>query len=51
MEGISVEYDPNSVDPGINEAKSEFNSYISDDNEQYACDSYAHIIHLFKKPI
>ena len=24
------------------------NSYISDDNEQYACDSYANIIHILK---
>ena len=32
MEGISVEYFPTSVDPGNNKEKSEFHSYISDDN-------------------
>ena len=29
--------------------KSGFYSYISDDNEQNACDSRAHMFHLFKK--
>ena len=28
--------------------KTEFHSYISDDNEQYACDSNAHMFHLLK---
>ena len=49
MEGISVEYFPSSFDPGENEEKSEFHSYISDDNEQYSCDSHAHMVHLFQK--
>ena len=48
MEGIAVECFPTSVDIGNNEEKSEFHSYISDDNEQDACDSYAHIVHLLK---
>ena len=42
MEGIAVEYSPNSVDPGTNETKTEFHSYISDENEQDSCDSHAH---------
>ena len=29
--------------------KSEFHSYISDENEQDECDSYAHMFHLLKK--
>ena len=33
MEGIEVEYFPDSFDPGSNEAKSEFHSYISDNNK------------------
>ena len=49
MEGIFVEYFPNSADPGRNEKKPEFNSYISDDNGQDACDSHAHMIHFLKK--
>ena len=48
MEGIYVEYFPNIIDPGINETNSEFCSYISDHNEQDACDSHYHMIHLFK---
>ena len=46
MEGIFVEYFPTSIDTSNNEEKSEFHSYISDDNEQDACDSYAHMFHL-----
>ena len=46
MEGIAVEYFPTSVDNGNNEEKCELHSYISDDNEQDACDSYAHMVHL-----
>ena len=46
MEGIAVEYCPTSVDIGNNEEKSEFHSYISDENEKYACDSHAHMVHL-----
>ena len=46
MEGIAVEYFPSSFDPSNNKEKSEFHSYISDNNEQYACDSHAHIFHL-----
>ena len=51
MEGIAVEYFPNSVHPGRNETKSQFNSYISDDNEQDACGSHAHMFCLFKKSL
>ena len=46
MEGISVEYFTSSFDPGKNEEKYEFHSYISEDNEQYACDSHAYMFHL-----
>ena len=42
MEGIAVEYFPNYIDPGGNE-KSEFHSYISDNNEKNAFDLHAHI--------
>ena len=45
MEGIAVEYFPNSIAPGSNR-KSEFNSYISDDNEQDACYLHAHMFRL-----
>ena len=31
--------------------KSEFHSYISDDNEQDACDSHDHIFHLLKNDL
>ena len=34
MEGISVECFPSPIDPGINEEKSEFYSYIIGDNKQ-----------------
>ena len=37
MEGIDVEDFPNSIDPDRNNIKSEFHSYISDDNEQDSC--------------
>ena len=46
MEGIAIEYFQTSVDIGNNEEKSKFHSYISDDNEQYACDSHAHMVHI-----
>ena len=36
MEGIAVEYFQTSIDNGNNEEKSEFHSYISDDNDQDA---------------
>ena len=45
MEDISVEYFTNIIDPGSNE-KSDFNSFISDDNGQDACDSHAYMFHL-----
>ena len=48
MEGISVEYFPAYFDNGNNEEKSELHSYISNDNEQDACNSHAHMVHLFK---
>ena len=49
IESIAVEYFPNSVHTGINETKSEFHSYISDDNEKDACYSHARMFHLFNK--
>ena len=49
MEGIAIEYFPNSIDPGSNEKKYEFHSYISDNNEQDACDSHDHMFHLLKQ--
>ena len=48
MEGIDVVYFPYSIDPGSNEGKSELHSYISDDNEQYACSSYDSIFHQLR---
>ena len=48
MKGIAVEYFPRKFDPGSNEQKSEFHSYISDENEQYAFDSHAQMVHLLK---
>ena len=48
MEVNAVDYFPNMVDLGSKETKSELYAYISDDNEQYACDSHAHIVYLFK---
>ena len=48
MEGISVEYFPTYIGTGNNEEKSEFHSFISDNNEQYACDSHAHMLHPLK---
>ena len=47
MEVIAVDYFPNTVDKG-NKEKYEFCSYISGDNEKYACDSHAYMVHLFK---
>ena len=49
MEGISGEYFPTSVDNGNNEEIFGFHSYINDDNEQYAWNSHAHMIHPLKK--
>ena len=49
MEGISVEYFTSSFDTGTNLEKSELHSYIIDENEQDACDSHAHMFHLFFK--
>ena len=37
-----------SIDTGNNE-KTEFHSYISDNNEQDACGSHSHMLHLLKK--
>ena len=48
MEGIAVEYYPTSIGTGNNEETSEFHSYISDDNEQDACDSHYHMVRLLK---
>ena len=46
MEDIAVEYFPSSVDIGNKKGKSEFHSYISDENKEDACDSHAHMVHL-----
>ena len=48
MEGIAVQYSPSSIDTGSNKVKSEFHSFMSDKNEQDACDSHAHMFHLLK---
>ena len=49
MEGIAAEYYPNIDNLGSQEEKYEFNSYTSGDNKQDTCDSYAHMVHLFKR--
>ena len=46
MEGIAVDYFSSSFDPGNNKDKSEFHSYISDNNEQDACDPHAYMVYL-----
>ena len=46
MEGIAVEYFTSSIDPSNNKEKYELHPYITDENEQDACDSHAHIFHL-----
>ena len=46
MEAITVEYFPTSVDTGNNEENFEVRSYISDDNEEDARASHAHMVHL-----
>ena len=47
MEGIAVEYFPNSIDTGGNNNKKyEFHSYISDDNEKDEFASHDHMFHL-----
>ena len=48
MEGIAVGYFLNIENLGNKETKSELYSYISDDNEQDACDPHAHMVNLFK---
>ena len=49
MEVIDVEYFTIPIDTGSNEVKSEFHSYISDYNEQDACDSHDNMVNLYKK--
>ena len=44
-----IEYLPNKENIRTNESKSELHPFISDGNEQYACDSHTHTVHLFKK--
>ena len=51
MEVIDVDCFTNPFYPGRNETKFEFHSYISDDIEQYACDSHIHMINLFRKSV
>ena len=48
MEVIAVKFFPIPIDPGSNEEKYDFHSYISCDNGLDACDSHAHVFHLFK---
>ena len=48
IEGIAVDYFPNSVDSDSNDKKSDIHSYLSGDNEQYACDLYSHMFYLLK---
>ena len=47
MDVIAGVYSTSSFDTGNNKEKSESQSYIGDDNEQYACDSHAHMFYLF----
>ena len=49
MKGIAVDYLPTSIAIVNNEGKSELHSYISDDNEQDACDIHSRMGHIFKK--
>ena len=51
MEVIAVEYFTTSIDTGNNEEKYKLHSYISDENEQDACDLHAHMAHIKKKVI
>ena len=46
MKDIAVEYFPTSIDNGNNGEKYELCSYTSDDNEQDACESHAHMVNL-----
>ena len=46
MESISVEYLPIKLIHVVK--KAQFNSYISDDNEQDTCNSHAHILSIKK---
>ena len=48
MEGIAVKYFPTSIDMVTMEKNVEPHSYINDKNEQYTCDSNAHMVHLLK---
>ena len=50
MEVIAIGYFFKPVEPGRNVTKSGFHSYISDVNEQDACDSHDNMVQLFKKP-
>ena len=49
MESVAIEYFPNSIDSDGNE-KYAFHSYISDNNKQDSCYSYAHMFCLLKTP-
>ena len=51
MEVIALEYLTETCNTRINEPKYEFYSYISDDNEKYAYDSHAKMVHLSNKLI
>ena len=47
MEGIAVEYFPNTDNLRKNEPRSEFHSYKSDQNERYACYSSSYMVYVF----
>ena len=51
MEGIAVDYFPNTENLVNKETKYELHLYIIDENEQYSYDSNAHMVNLFKKYI
>ena len=51
MEGIALEFFPNTDKIRSNEPKPEFYLYISDDNEQYACNFHDYMFHWFNRLI
>ena len=51
MEGISVEYFTNSVNPGSNESRSYFHSYISNEKKQDSFNSHAQSINLLENSL
>ena len=51
MEGIALEYLPPQNNSRIFLPRIDSHSYISDEHEQYSCDSHTHMVKLFKKSI